>query len=120
MAVFYDIEKAYDTTWKYGIIHKLYESGFDGELLTFICNFLQDRCIKVQVGSMFSDPHRLYEGVPQGSVLSCTLFALAINDMPTVLPKYTSCTLYVDDFAIYASSASLPTLERRIQVTTSS
>ncbi|KAK8385450.1 hypothetical protein O3P69_016341 [Scylla paramamosain] len=33
------------------------------------------------------------EGVPQGKVLSITLFGLAINDMTESLPKYIHCTL---------------------------
>ncbi|KAA0201988.1 hypothetical protein HAZT_HAZT007569, partial [Hyalella azteca] len=56
------------------------------------------------------------EGVPQGSVFSCTLFALAINNILRQLPTAVSGSLYVDDLVIYASSAYLPALERRLQV----
>ena len=30
VAIFFDLEKAYDTTWKHGILRDLYELGFRG------------------------------------------------------------------------------------------
>ena len=41
VAIFFDLEKAYDTAWKYGILKDLYDSGLRGYLPTFISNFLQ-------------------------------------------------------------------------------
>ena len=35
VAVFFDLEKAYDTTWKYGILRDLHELGFKGRLAFF-------------------------------------------------------------------------------------
>ena len=32
VAVFFDLEKAYDTTWKYGILRDLHEAGMKGTL----------------------------------------------------------------------------------------
>jgi len=42
-AIFLDLEKAYDTTWKYGIIKDLHEAGLRGRLPLFIAGFLRDR-----------------------------------------------------------------------------
>ena len=36
VAVFFDLEKAYDTTWKYGIIIDLHEIGLKGRLPIFV------------------------------------------------------------------------------------
>ncbi|GFS23280.1 RNA-directed DNA polymerase from mobile element jockey [Elysia marginata] len=36
LAVFFDLEKAYDTTWKHGILMDLHDSNFRGRLPTFI------------------------------------------------------------------------------------
>ena len=44
-----------------------------------------------------SDIHMQKEGVPQGSVLSVTLFALAINGITSVIPPDVLSTLFVDD-----------------------
>ena len=50
VAVLFDIEKAYDTTWKHGILSDLKELGFEGNLPIFISNFLDNRVFKVRVG----------------------------------------------------------------------
>ena len=42
MAVFFDLEKAYDTTWMYGIQRDLHDLGVRGRLATFIDSFLTD------------------------------------------------------------------------------
>ena len=36
VAVFFDLEKAYDTTWKYGIMKDLFDAGLRGRLPLFI------------------------------------------------------------------------------------
>ena len=40
VAVFFDLEKAYDTTWRHGIMRDLHDLGIRGRLATFIENFL--------------------------------------------------------------------------------
>jgi len=42
MSVFFDLEKAYDTTWKYGILRDLHEAGIRGRLPDFISKFLNE------------------------------------------------------------------------------
>ena len=116
VAVFFDIQKAYDTTWKYKIIKELKTAGFIGSLTKFISNFLSNRQMKVKVGDQYSDSFTQFEGVPQGSVLSCTLFALAMNDLPANMPQYVETSLYVDDFAVFARSSSLASADRRVQL----
>ena len=41
-AIFFDLEKAYDTTWKFGILKDLYNAGLRGRLPLFIAGFLFD------------------------------------------------------------------------------
>ena len=72
VAVFFDLEKVYDTTWRYLILETLKDAGFCGHLPIFIQGFLSDRRFTVKIGSTFSDEYIQHEGVPQGSVLSCT------------------------------------------------
>jgi len=38
VAVFFDLEKAYDTTWKYRIMRDLHRAGLRGRLPMFICS----------------------------------------------------------------------------------
>ena len=81
VAVFFDLEKAYDTTWRHGIMRDLHELGIRGRLATFIENFLADRWIQVRVGSTLSEKFDQAQGVPQGSILSTTLFNIKINSI---------------------------------------
>lgn len=116
LCVFFDMRKAYDTTWNYGILRKMHQIGIRGHLAYYIQNFLKDRRFFTKVGQYTSSLREQEEGVPQGSVMSCCLFALAINDITANLPRDVQQSLYVDDFMIYSSSAYLPVLERRMQV----
>ena len=51
VSVFFDLEKAYDTTWKYGIMKDLHEMDLRGRLPLFIKNFLSERNFRVRVGT---------------------------------------------------------------------
>ena len=53
--------------------------------------------------------------MPQGRVLSCTLFSLAINGVLSSVPNSVNASLYVDDLLIYCVGSYVPSLERRIQ-----
>ena len=55
VVVFFDLEKAYDTTWRYGILRDLHELELRGRSPMFIKSFLADRCMQVRVGSTLSD-----------------------------------------------------------------
>ena len=84
-AIFFDLEKAYDTAWKYGIMRGLCDLGLKGRLPHFICEFLSDRKFKVRIGSTLSDMKNQEQGVSQGSLLSVTLFSIKINNITTYL-----------------------------------
>lgn len=46
-----------------------------------------------------------------------TLFAIAINNLTSVIKSLVQCSLFVDDFSIFCSSSSLETTTRQLQVT---
>ena len=46
-SVFFDMEKAYDMTWRHGILKDLSEAGVRGKMFDFIKNFLKPRMFKV-------------------------------------------------------------------------
>ncbi|MEN8173077.1 MAG: reverse transcriptase domain-containing protein [Chloroflexota bacterium] len=115
-AVFFDLEKAYDTTWKYGILSDLAEMGLRGRLPIFIREFLEKRIFQVKVGTTFSDIFKQEMGVPQGSILSVTLFSIKINSIVKCLTAGLECSLYVDDFLICYSSENMATIERQLQL----
>ncbi|GFO17358.1 Pol-like protein [Plakobranchus ocellatus] len=116
LAVFFDLEKAYDTTWRYGILKDLFDLDFRGRLPIFISNFLKDRHFKVKAENTFSSSYHQENGVPQGSVLSPMLFNLKINNIINSVSKHVNSSLFVDDFAIYAEGKHLQHLECTIQL----
>ena len=111
VSVFFDLEKAYDTTWKYGILRDLHKCGLRGRLPQLIGNFLANRYFRVRVGSCLSNSFNQEMGVPQGSILSVTLFILKINSIVKCLPSHIKCSLYVDDFLIYYRSKNMNSME---------
>ena len=54
ISIFFDVEKAYDTTWKYGIMKDLHKMGLRGNLPKFIQQFLKDRTFQVKAGNQLS------------------------------------------------------------------
>jgi hypothetical protein len=72
---------------------------------------------RVRLGNVQSMSNVQENGVPQGSVLSVTLFAIAINSVVSAIGPHVSTSLYVDDVAISYASKSMDTIERRLQLT---
>lgn len=120
LAVFFDLEKAYDTTWRYNILNQLSSLGLHGNMAVFIQSFLSHRSFRVQVSSSVSSSFTQFEGVPQGSVLSTTLFLIAVNGILSSLPLTVRSSLYVDDLAIYSSGSSISCLHALLQSAISS
>ena len=112
---FFDLEKAYDTTWKYGILKDLHDAGLRGRLPLFISGFLSDRKFQVRVSGTYSKVCEQEMGVPQGSILSVTLFCLKINSIVKALCPGVDCSLYVDDFLICYRSKYIHIIERHLQ-----
>ena len=78
--------------------------------------FFANRRFQTKVGSYLSTPHPQEGGVPQGSVLSFSLFSVAINGILACLPHNAKGILYVDDLLIYSSGTYYPAIGQRIQV----
>lgn len=104
LAVFFDMEKAYDTTWRRVIIDELIERGIEGNMLNYLNNFLTNRKIKIVHKNFTSNPKTLENGIPQGSVLSCALFNIAIDTILTNIDKPVQALLYADDLVIFATN----------------
>ena len=115
VAVFFDLEKAYDTAWRPEILNYMHEMVLRGNLPAFVEGFLSFREFCVRVEASHSE-YFVQEGLPQGSVPSATLFATAINEITKQLGSEVHCTLYVDDFTIFVSAATITHSTRIIQI----
>ena len=71
--------------------------------------------MQVRVGSTLSNFYDQEEGVPQGSILSTTLFNIKITNIVKCLDSKTDGSLYVDDFGICYRSKNMRTIERKLQ-----
>ena len=121
VGVFFDLAKAYDTTWKHGIMQDLFDMGFRGNLPVFIGNFLSDRTFQILLGTTLSpNIYQQEEGVPQGAILSTTLFTVKLNKIAEKLTQGVECTLYVDDFDIFFRSPTIEAIERQLQMSINS
>ncbi|GFS90849.1 probable RNA-directed DNA polymerase from transposon X-element [Trichonephila clavipes] len=115
VSIFFDIEKAYDRTWRYGILRTLFNFGFRGNLPTFIKKFLNLRTFRVRLGGTLSAPFTQAEGVPQGSILSVTLFICHISSILSILSPSIQASLYVDDLQISCEGSDMRMIERQLQ-----
>ena len=100
LTIFFDLEKAYDTTLKHGILADLWDLGFRGHLPRFIQSFLWEHSFMVRVSSTLSELHEQEMGVPQGSILSLALFSIKVNNIVKAVLKGTDCSLFVDNFVL--------------------
>ena len=115
LTVWIDLEKAFDKVWKEGLKLKLQKCGIRGRMYKWICQYLTSRKATVQNRRHHSRKKTLREGVPQGGVLSPTLFIIFMNDIMKDLPKWIHGAIYADDLVIWCSEEYLTTANVRIQ-----
>ena len=106
IAIFLDIEKAYDMLWRYSVANAMDQLGLVGNLPKFVMNFLSSRSIRVRIGDTLSEPFFIENGIPQGSVLSCILFSIIIN---SIFGKAVDIvkSLFCDDGLFWATGKTL-------------
>lgn len=100
-AVFLDLERAFDRCWKHKIIKTLSQWNIKGHILQFIDQFLSNRKTACRVGNMTLEFVEQENGTPQDSILSPTLFLIAINDITNNFPNSIKTLLFADDIVIY-------------------
>jgi len=88
VGVFFDMEKAHESTWKFGIMRDLHDAGLRGRLPLFIESFLKNRHY---------------------------LSGLKINSIVKTISPGVECSLYVDDFLICYRSKHIHIIERHQQ-----
>ena len=97
-AVALDISKAFGRVWYAGLFHKLRSYGILGQIFGIISSFLSNRWLRVVLDGKSSQEYSFNAGVPQESIIGCTLFLQYINDHPDDVIY--NIAIYADDTTI--------------------
>jgi hypothetical protein len=103
-AVFLDLEAAFDRVWTLGLLLKLSTFPLPIYLQKLIQSFTTDRTFYVKFNLSSSQTFPIASGVPQGAILSPTLFNLFVNDLPSI--PGTETFLYADDTTFLAQGSN--------------
>lgn len=102
-----DFERAFDKVWHGGLIYKLSKCGLPGGMVRLLANFLKNRTFQVRTEGHLSQVKRQRAGIPQGSLLSPTLYNIYCADIPQPLNENTILFQYADDTAIFTKGKNL-------------
>jgi len=116
LAVFIDLEKAFDLMWADGLLLKLRNLGVGRNLYCFVRAFLSGRSMQVKVGNVLSKIVSLENGSPQGSVISPLLFLILMNDYPADPTSGCQLSLFADDFSAWKSGPNLKHITKCLQL----
>lgn len=108
-----DAEKAFDRVWVEGLIFKMIKTNTPHYIIKIVYSFLTNRSFQVWVGNKLSTTKYPKFGVPQGAVLSPTLYSLNIYDIPTAI--ICELAIFADDVAFYISSRFFKNIEKSLQ-----
>ena len=110
-----DVEQAFDTVWHTGLRYKICTKfNFPSLTQRLLCNFFDERKLKLKFLNQISDTITLHAGVPQGSSLSPTLYAMYTTDIPDPINDSSLTILYADDCTHITRCNTLTGVVRRM------
>lgn len=118
--VLFDIEKAFDRVWHSALLYKMMFLKFPVHVVKIVKSFLQNRMFMVDINGNKSSSKIVTAGVPQGAVMSPTLYNIFTYDLPKFV-ETDDCEIsqFADDTAFYTSSECpnkiISTLEDSLQ-----
>ncbi|XP_022183531.1 uncharacterized protein LOC111043058 [Myzus persicae] len=110
-----DLQKAYDTVWRYRVIELLKKWNIHGNMINYLTNFLSQRTFQLKIREYTSNTFDLENGVPQGSPLSVFLLQTAINNLPDSIPKPIQSIIFADDTHIFVRGNSISSITKLLQ-----
>jgi hypothetical protein len=114
---FLDVSKAYDKCWRAGIIAQCTARGVPANIIAVLSDWMKGVTRHVVIDGHASEPFSVHTGVPQGAVLSPTLYNTFIDGLARTLNaddrqfgvvvggQRVACILYADDILLLADSA---------------
>lgn len=89
--------------------------GIKENLLHFINDFIKERSFQVAINGCESTKRTLINGLPQGSVLLCQLFLIAINNLFASSNIDIKYAIYADDIVMFCSHNKLINIQTTMQ-----
>ena len=111
IGLFVDLVKAFDSTWKEGLIVKLAKDGVGGNFLKLIISFLDKRTVQLKVNGVIGPIRQCSDvGLPQGSALSPILFKIFLMDLAGELSEKNNVDVlkFADDGTLKATGDTTP------------
>ena len=114
LAVFVDLTKAFDKVWKEGFLFKLLRKRVCGSMYSWMQSYLFQRPGRVRLEGQTSSSVNIKEGVPQGGVISPTLFIILIDDICDQLSSHIPGELHTDELALWTKAEQVTTTAIRL------
>ena len=109
-----DMSKAFDTMNIHTLIRKLQQTNIPGTIIKFIANYIKVHKAYTTYRNHTSRQRQFKTGVPQGDVLSPTLFNIYTPDLPPPSAPVQSMT-YADEITIISTHTSTSATKKHIQ-----
>ena len=110
-----DISKAFDTVPRHILINKILDTHIHPNFKKWLANFLSGRHGHTIYNSKPSTTRPFTNGVPQGSVLSPSLFNLFMHDIPSPTHPDVHISSYADDLTIISQHPKHETAATHMQ-----
>ena len=110
-----DLQKAFDKVWTDGLRLKLRRCNISGNMFKWIKSYTHNRKARVVIDNNRSKKILLRHGVPQGGVLSPTLFIVFMNDLVKQIPTFVKSAMYADDLVMWSTEEYAATAQIRLQ-----
>ena len=109
-----DMNKAFDTINIHTPMRKLLQPNIPGTIIKFIANYIKGRKAYTTYRNHTSKQRQFKTGIPQGGVLSPTLFNIYTSDLPPPSAPV-QVMAYADDITITSTHTSTSAANKYIQ-----
>lgn len=106
LAVFIDLKRAFETIDRDLLVEKIKKCNCHFSVTDWFRSYLSKRYQSTKFNESLSKEIAVNIGIPQGSVLSCLIFIIFINDIALVL-VYCKIKLFADDALLYIDCKNL-------------